>query len=257
MVKINRETRLALLVEICQQNKLTPDKNTFSGFIIKVCVNNLSLTQTAAKEHLKALNISWRADQWKSILGETNITLESTDFEFISGDKPDAEKFVVTTIEQKSEVFKSKTLDVLNNVKPEPVKRVMSSKNIQVDMLPEKQVAQVLYRRALQETSGGVGRLLLFDARDIMDNNKLSMRNLIQLWQRYYPTIDYDQATGNVLLIYWDGKTTFRSIRDTQRIVQPKQPLFKPKDNPEADISDGLDENDSIPEANNDGVMTL
>jgi hypothetical protein len=57
------------------------------------------------------------------------------------------------------------------------------------------------------------------------------------LLQTYYSNLD-SEVRGNILFVYWDGKETVRSLRDLNRIVQPENPIYHPKDNPEGDITE-------------------
>jgi hypothetical protein len=88
----------------------------------------------------------------------------------------------------------------------------------QKEELTIKQKAQMLHQLAKKDTFNGVGRLHLSTVQYEIGN--LTSDQIIGVWQATYPEQTIEQ-NGNVLLIYWEGKTNLREQRNMKTIIQP------------------------------------
>jgi hypothetical protein len=250
----SRESRLRILAELCISNNLNPNRGNYAGFIQKICVTHLNTSLTTAKELTTALSISYRTDQWKSLLSDQD---ENDSYEETSGyelnrlqltppqattQEIEPEKTQLT-IQRKS--MQQEIKQLAQKTQPQPVKTVEHQQATQPDKLTPKQIAKIFYGVAQRDTFNGVGRIILSDARNITDNKHLQISDLQTLWQTHYPLIDCE-VRSNTLAIYWDGKDTIRLQRNLNTIIQPKTPVFKPKNNPLGDIDE--DDDGVVPE---------
>lgn len=77
--------------------------------------------------------------------------------------------------------------------------------------------------------------------------------NLQTLLQTHYNDLE-TEVRGNILLFYWDGKTATRNMRDLTRIIQPKNPVYHYKNNPEGDI---LEDDEGVVSEQASGIKNL
>ena len=89
----------------------------------------------------------------------------------------------------------------------------------------QKQIATVLFQLAKNDTCNDVGRLMLSDCRYEAGDKHLTIKDVIALWHKYYPTIEIEQATDNILLIYWSEKGALRKTMAPK--IPQKAPSFK------------------------------
>jgi hypothetical protein len=247
--KLNREDKLYILANACIKYDQHPNKTSYYAFIQKICTTQWGLSSSQVRDYVKTLTVAWRCDRWKGLLKEE--TNDSYVEETSSGETASYE---ATRIESKSEVIAAKTLDVLKSIdKTEPVHTVESKLTSEQDRLTDKQISQILYRKALSDTFNGVGRILLCDARDITDNRKMRIEEVLELWRRFYPVIEAE-VKSNVVMIYWDGKDSGKY--KLKPIIQPIAPEFR-NDDKEGDISEPLDKQDVLPDESDEGLMTL
>jgi hypothetical protein len=90
-----------------------------------------------------------------------------------------------------------------------------------------KKIVTAFYQLAKNDTYNDVGRLMLSDCRYEADDKHLQIQDAIALWHKYYPTIEIEQATDNILLIYWKGKEALRGYRKSLAPKKPEINSFK------------------------------
>lgn len=227
----DRQERLKTLARLAVENDLSPLKNTFAGFIIKVCCTNYGLSRIVAKQDLGSLVTAWNGDKWKTLLHDRE-----------EGKAMDVETLHVRTFEQ----AESETKKFIATMKPsgEPIKHIEPQVAFIADDRPlsRREMAIILDSIAHRDTFNGVGRVLLSEARDKLDCKNLSMKDMVDIYQNKYPTVEIERATGNVMLVYFDGKDAVRFARKANRIIQPSEPIFKPSENEVGDVYDDVDE---------------
>jgi hypothetical protein len=247
--KFNRDDRLTILAQVCIDNGVTPQKGNFAGLIRKVCLSHLGISELAAKELTRTLTTIYRSDQWSGLLhpelapdetvGESG--LEANKISLIYTEPTKICNGIVSippsNPAQDRDALHAEMQQLAQNSHPEPVKTLEAHTSRQLDHIPEKQTAAILHTFARRDTFDGVGRIILSDARDILDDKHLQIDDLLLLWRRYYPTIDIE-SKSNVALIYWDGKGCVQDYRKANVIIQPKAPVFDPKTQEQGDISE-------------------
>jgi hypothetical protein len=249
----NRESRLRILAELCSNNNLNPNRGNYAAFIQSIAVTHLNTSVNTAKELVTALTISYRRDQWQSLLtDEQDDVAGDSRFEpnrIGIAPKPEVEAATANVIFEpvvQHESIQAELTKIAETIQPEPVKHLATRQSTQQDNLTEKQIAQILYTTAQRDIFDGVGRIILSDARYITDNKHLQIDELLNFWQRNYPIINAE-TRSNILLIYWDGKDTVRNKRNLNTVIQPKAPVYRAKNNPAGDIEE--DDDGVIPEA--------
>jgi hypothetical protein len=216
----NRASRLRILAELCTSNQLTPDKGNYAGFVKQISVTHLNTTIPASKELTTALTIAYRHDKWQSLLQEADTEPE-----------PETLTINIEPVNERQSVQKEMQQIAQSITDTEPIKRMEHPAPQQQDKLTEIQTAKILYATAKHDTFDGVGRVILSEAREILDNKHLEIHELYTFWQTSYPLIEASYRS-NVLLIYWDGKDS----RVRTPIIPRAAPVFKPKNQPEGDI---------------------
>jgi hypothetical protein len=89
-----------------------------------------------------------------------------------------------------------------------------------------QQQAQTLQHIAKKDTFNGVGRLHLAEIQ--LELGPLTADQIIGIWQAIYPEQTIQQ-NGNVLLIYWQGKTEMREQRNLKATIQPSPITMNPE----------------------------
>ena len=252
--KFNRDDRLIILAQTCLDNDITPQKGNFSGLIRKVCLQHLGVSESGIKELTRTLTTLYRGDQWNNLLhpelneveGETGLKANKMEFgkdvaNPLNGSAPPEEvieinKLSVEDLAAVKKIVKEHPLDCLRNMGPsEPIKHLEHKESVQLDYLSDKDVAQILINTARKDSFNGVGRIILSDARYIMDNKQLQIDELVQFLRVHFPALDID-ARSNTAQIFWDGKGAVQLIRKTATIIQPKAPIYNAQNVNEGDI---------------------
>jgi hypothetical protein len=200
--------RLSIIVQVCRDNNITPLNNTFPGLVRKIVCGKLGYSLKEAKEDTMVLSIAYRTDKWHSYPPITKT------------DKIESAPAATPKINQPetSQKYIREVFEKLKNKQSEPINHQPKLTPTETDYITNDVLIQTLHRTAREDTNpDGIGRILLADARQIADNKYLTCQNIMELWKRKYPTIDIEQRTNNILLIYWDGKETVQNTRKAQR----------------------------------------
>lgn len=234
MLKNERMERLRTLALLARENDLTPNKNTFAGFILKVCCTNFGLGRSVAQKDLAFLVTAWNGDKWKNLLAEE----ESSETESMVKTEVQKDSMRSPYVPSQSEAHK-----IVASIKPsgEPIKHVEpQDTSVAFDRgLTRNETAIIMYSKARSDIFDGIGRVLLSDIRGITDNKKMSVADMITIWEGKYPTIEVSQATGNVMLVYFDGKEATRFARKSKIVIPSNEPIFKPSDS--GDVYDDVE----------------
>lgn len=221
MNKYAKEDALEYIITVSERNNLTPNQNTFAGYVIKTCIAKFAMPRADAKKILEMLNVAYRADKWRRFK-ETLV-------------RPD-----VIREAPKTQTVTPRTFEDANNEVQQTIAKMTSSNHTPINYAPVKQATQqdritqtqftrTLYTIAKHDTDlDNVGRILLSDARDAADNQKLTPWDVIRYWQVSYPTIDIENKS-NVLLVYWDGKQ--ETLNRRLPIIQETTPTCHHTDN--------------------------
>jgi len=205
----NRQARLQIIVEVAIKNNITPNNNTFAGLVKKICCSKFAMTPKQAQEYTEILCIAWRADQWQGYTEEPYTPTYTQNY------IPQEDN-----TEAKAQEMKE-TLRRITESDHEEIKRIEKIATTQTDNITDEALIQILYNMAKKDAGKtGVGRILLLDA---ADRKTLTSQEIIQLWQKAYPTIEIEQATGNVLKIYFNEKTQIRQQRDQRKPIIPEK----------------------------------
>ncbi len=248
--RLTRQDKLYILAKACTEKSVNPDKGNYAGLIRGVCAGRLFVSAKAAQELTCDLTAAYRFDKWQAILGTENETEQTQE-----------------TITYTPRTFSPNppTLNPLKTLKLtmplEPIKKVQPKTSTREDAeadaylnkyaatantrLTEQQTALVLHSQAEKDRFNGIGRITLHDAWQIVGNKNLTTEDLKELWQKHYPGIEAE-TRGNALLIFWDGKETMRSVRDLNRTVQPKTPVFNAQNSMEGDIAEDDGESETV-----------
>lgn len=211
--KLPRAEKLYILSQACIQNMLTPDDTAFMGEIIRFCTSRFAMSKDTAKEYADDLISAYRADQWEGLA---------------AAHQPD-DIDTPQDLTQTPRVF-TPTKSILDNYKIatcEPVKRVERKLAYEGETAPAT-LAKTLYGMAQADQFNGVGRISIHEARNALDNRQLRAEDITALIKQYYPRADTEQRAGNIVLVYFAGKTVIKDKRYVQRIVQPPAPSMKP-----------------------------
>jgi hypothetical protein len=94
--------------------------------------------------------------------------------------------------------------------------------------MDDSTLSQILLRMARQDSFDNVGRLLVSDVRSGVGDRALTAEKILQVWGQHFPSYEADHRSGNVILIYWDGRGTAQSERNARvpvtqgRIIDPE-----------------------------------
>lgn len=249
MQRLTRQDRMYILAKACKEKGVNPNKGNYAGTIRGVAAARLFISQKAAKELTQDLTLAYRFDKWQSIL-ETETETEPTTYtpNKISLQPPRVNPLKTLTLE--------KPLQPVKTVQPKPVDPDAENylANIATPTKPtEKQYAQILYSKAQRDTLNGIGRITLSEAKEVYNNKKTTIDQIQNLLQTFYVDLE-TEIRGNILLVYWDGKTATRNMRDLTRVIQPKNPVYHYKNNPEGDI---LEEDEGVVSEEASGIKNL
>lgn len=229
-----RENHLSIIAQVCIENKIYPNNGTaFAGLVRKVAIGHLFVPEAKAKEYTSALKTIYEANKWTPLLSNMEEETEAVESTI------QVNKINLVYPQQSVQDEMKKIAD---KIQSEPVKKQEQKQSIQQDKPTSKQIAQALYNHAKNDTYNDVGRITLYDARDITDNKHLTIQETREIWTQHYPLIDCE-TKSNVLLIYWSGKEDYKLGNSSQPVIIPSQaPLFSPKEQPQGDILDNIDE---------------
>lgn len=225
----DRKERLRTVARLAKENGINPDMNTFAGFVIKVVCTNFGLTRATANQDLDSLVIAW-TDKWKTLLNDEEVIVEE-DAQPKTRPLPELEK-------------PSDVRAFLASWKPkcEPVKRVERKTEVSYNQpWTRNEIAVILYSKARNDMFDGVGRVLLSEARELADNKLLSFEEMVNIFQRKYPTINVSRASGNIMLVYFNGREALKIYRKVNAKVQPMAPELMGENeykNPEEVVAD-------------------
>lgn len=72
--------RIDQVIALCVKNNMTPDKNPFAGFVIKICSIRFGLDESTARSYIRTIISAWRGDRWKyNIKQNAYLTKEETE----------------------------------------------------------------------------------------------------------------------------------------------------------------------------------
>jgi len=233
--KHSHSERLYILAKACMEKNVNPEKGNYAGFVRGICAGELFIRNKAAQELIEDLTLAYRYDKWQCLLETENETEQPQETATYTLNK---------IVLQPPRVNPLKNLTL--NEPLQPVKTVQP-KTLDMDAEKyltkiaapgptEKQYAQIFYAKAEHDILNGIGRITLSDAKEITKDN-ITVEQVQSLLQTYYVDLE-TEIRGNLLLIYFDGKSTVRSLRDLDRAIQPKNPVYHPKENPEGDITE-------------------
>jgi hypothetical protein len=232
--RLSLQDRLYILAKACVEKGVNPDKGNYAGTIRGVAAARLFISQKTAKELTETLTLAYRYDKWQGILETETEQQQETTYTLnrITLQPPRVNPIENLTLKE--------PLEPVKTVQPKPIDPEAEQylNQLTTPIKPtEKQYAQILYAKAERDIFSGIGRVTLSDAKEILQDKNLCINQIQNLLQTFYPDLE-TETRGNILLIYYDGKSTVRSLRDLTRIVQPKTPIYHPKNNPEGDITE-------------------
>jgi uncharacterized membrane protein len=234
MQKLTRQDKLYTLAKACKEKGVNPNKGNYAGTILQIAAAKLFISQKTAKELTQDLTLAYRYDRWEGILGTENQTEETATC------TPNKIMLQLPRVNPLKNLTLTEPLQPVKTVQPKPIDPDAEKYLTQI-ITPakptEKQYAQIFYAKAERDILNGIGRITLSEAKEIMQDKTVTIEQIQELLQKYYVDLE-TETRGNILLIYYDGKSTVRSLRDLERIVQPKNPVYHPKDNPEGDIAE-------------------
>jgi hypothetical protein len=217
-----RQERLYIIAKACELNNVTPKNgNKFAGLVRKIVCGKLGCTVDTATEDTKTMSIAYDTDKWKSILAgqdsEPETPMVSTPV-VVATEKGEEVKVLYGKPLTATVPSLQKFYEEMKHEPTEEVKRLQHIETRHKDYLTKREIAKLLYTLAWKNTNiDGVGRIILSDARDAADNKHLQPQELLTIWHEAYPLLEIEQRTGNVFLIYWDGKESLKNLRGTRR----------------------------------------
>jgi hypothetical protein len=216
MQKDTRETRLSKIAKVLTEADITPQSNLFSSKVNELEYTWFpNVTSSQRKEDKIILIGAYKADHWKRM--NDIYDLIKTDLPYEPSTPQIPTENIIETEYIKRLIVKEE-LKKIGVSTPEEIKKVTGPASTQPDYLTEEQQADLLYKLASENKMDGVGRILRFEARDSLDNKRLSCKEIIGTWQKFYPHIEIEQKTDNVILVYFAGKD---GIRDQRRQREP------------------------------------
>jgi hypothetical protein len=232
--RLSRQDKLYILAKACREKGVNPNKGNYAGHIREVAAAKLFISSKAAIELTQDLTLAYRYDRWAGILEtEENETQETVTY------TPNRITLQPPRVNPLKNITLNEPLQPVKTVQPKPLDTDAQNylNQLSAPKPTEKQYAQILHAQAEHDIANGVGRITLSDAKEITQDKNITIDQVQELLQTYYPNLEVE-ARGNILLVFYDGKNTVRSLRDLNRIVQPKNPAYHPKDNPEGDITE-------------------
>lgn len=67
MSSAEREDRIDQLVTLCIKKNITPNKNTFAGFIQIASISRFAVSKHTATDYANTLVKAWNSDRWKRL----------------------------------------------------------------------------------------------------------------------------------------------------------------------------------------------
>ncbi len=211
-----KRSRLIAIAETCIKNHVVPDNTSFINIVNRVSCGLLLCSPNQAKQDAQILRLAYKADGWRSLLGKEEKPENKNTIQ------PSFSPACVVDVREQQRTEVKESLAKISTCVSEEIKRMPQVENTQPDNLTEEDKAKILYRLAQQDVNDGVGRLLLFDVRDRLDDKHLTMENIIELWQKHYPTITIDPKTSNVAHIYLEGKDKTLQQRKQREPIIPE-----------------------------------
>jgi hypothetical protein len=218
--KFSREDRLYILARALTDKELTPKSNLYASFIRGVSAANFSRTKEQSAEDAETLTLAYGKDQWNAILGATETTVEPEE----TPSNHDEE-----TLTKEPPLFALKSL---NHKPSEPVKTIQPKHTTEEAEYTEQTIAYQLYKLAQSDMFDGSGRIMLAEARNVLGDKSLSIKDILELWQKHYPAIHAEQRAGNIIKIY------FQQRPRTQPIIIPQHPALTFTDNEDGIIDE-------------------
>ncbi len=242
--RLSRQDRLYTLAKACQEKGVNPDYGNYAGLVRGVCAARLFLSQKAAIELTRDLTLAYRYDKWAGILG-TEATLKP---------EPETPTYTLRTFNiqtpTENPLKNLQLTEPLKPVKTIPPKRLdpeaeqkLAAYTQTTSSLSEKQTAALLYNRADKDRFNGVGRIVLPEIQAETGNKNLTLTEVLQLWQKYYPRIEAEPR-ANVILIYFDNRADLAAKRKQYHTIQPLNEWHS-RDNLEGDVTEDCDGEDA------------
>lgn len=230
-----REDRLYYIASEAKKRGINPKNSTiFANLAYKVACGNFFVTRAVAKQDIDILILAWDANKWKTLLGEDYEPKPLT---------PEPPKVIYETPSPISQDINDTMEKIAATATFDDVKRVAVRVSKQKDHIDREDIAQTLYNKALSDASDGVGRLLLFEVRDVADDKHLQAQDLLALWREFFPLIPIDQCTGNVFKIYFNDKRLVEKLRGAREPILLEQENFVAVE-PSVDVEESLVEED-------------
>jgi hypothetical protein len=221
--RFSRADRLYILAKALTDKHLTPDSNTYAGFIIGVSAANFYRDKTAALEDAETLTSAYKADKWQSIL----YGVEGTD-----GTIEIEQAATETQGKVESNTPTLNTLKTFNLTGPcTPIKKLAPKpKPAQETEASEYEQALILLALARRNIWCGAGSITLSQARYELENKTLTIDDVKRLIDTQLPGIETEKRSGPSLAFFLEGKNTVKNKRAI-KIVIPETPpeLSAPK----------------------------
>ena len=217
--KLPRSEKLYVLSQVCIANSVTPDSPGYAGLIIRVCTSKFAMSRETAETYAADLKSAYEADYWEGLAAKHQPETDSVEAE-------------PTTNTPRVFEDTPKTLDALNKLNFQsstPIKKVEPQLAFPEPTYAPATITKQLIDLARKNDFNGVGRITLSEARYYLDDKTLRCEDIIRLIKQYYPKMDVEQRTGNVLLVYFDGKNNLRNIRDIHKVIQPATIILHPE----------------------------
>lgn len=81
--------------------------------------------------------------------------------------------------------------------------------------------ARRLHHLASTDQFDGVGRIFLAEAKQALHKPDLTIEDITELWQEYYPTETADALQSKIVLVFFDGKAVTQNVRAATPTIQP------------------------------------
>lgn len=212
--KFSRADRLYILAKALTDKHLTPESNTYAGYIIGVSAANFYRNKEYALEDAETLTAAYHADKWQSILNaETEQPTPNTTRTF-STNTPCLN-----------------TLKTFNLTAPcTPIKTVPHKHVAESETAPQTQ-ARTLLRIAEDDMFNGAGRLSLTQARDVLDDKSLKVEDVLSFLRGNIKNVEFEPRPGNMIYCYLNGKNMAQTNRRRHVIIPELPPqLSAPKE---------------------------
>ena len=201
--KFSREERLYILAKALTGKHITPDMNTYAGYIIGVSAANFYRTKEAALEDAETLTAAYKADQWRSILAEETTPTET----------------------QPTYCAVSPSLNEYKTFAPKtpctPIKRIAPpNRTAEPEDTPFTQALRLL-KLAEMNIWNGAGRVTLSEARYEFSDKTLTVQDMLRLFREHMPLLKVEQRAGNTVYVYMN-----EGLRCVKVVVPPAPPVL-------------------------------